>query len=509
MADRVPGGRDDAEAREAFEYDVFLSFASANQDAAGAICRTLREGGLRVFWAPDTLGDALGLSFVNAIGARLLGSRHFVLFWTAEAKESHWVQEEHETFYSQCYIRARGARRLVILPDGREPLSTLPGLLRNLQVARSAQEVLARLGGSGPAPTPKTSALPRTESPRSVHPVGEPAVSESFDPPAGTAIEGPLGMRMHFVPSDVYTIGSPENEPGRYDNETQHEVRLTRGFWLGETPVTQGQWRQLVPGPKQPSYFKLGGDDLPVESINWFEAVEFANWLSDQEGLARCYELVSPKGTLGGGDFTCDEVIFAGLDCPGYRLPTEAEWEVAARAGTPTAIFTGALTLVGIKNSPELDPIAWYGGNSGVSYEGGIDSSRWPEMQFPAARSGPHPVGQKAANKWGFHDLLGNAFEWTGDRFGDYPTGRVVDPLGPPKGSDRVLRGGSWYSFAQGVRAAFRNRSVPSDRWYNLGFRLARGQSALQPKGAEPQVLRCALAPFAFPPPLHRVPRGL
>lgn len=490
MADRVPGGEDVAEAQEAFEYDVFLSFASANHEAADAICQTLREGGLRVFWAPDTLDDAMGRSFVNAIGARLLGSRHFVLFWTAEAKESQWVQEEHETFYSQCYIRARGARRLVILPDGREPLSTLPGLLRNLQVARSAQEVLARLGGSGPAPTPKTSVPSRTESPRSVHPASEPAVAASIDPPAGTATAGPLGLRMRFVPSGAYTIGSPEVEPGRSDDETLHEVTLTRGVWLGETPVTQAQWRQLVPGPKQPSYFKSGGDDLPVESINWFEAVEFANRLSDLEGLARCYKLIKPKGTLGGGDFTCDDVIFAGLDCPGYRLPTESEWEFSARAGTSTAIYTGALTLVGERNGPELDPIAWYGGNSGATYEGAIDGSKWTEMQFAAPRSGPHPVGKKAANKWGFHDLLGNVSEWTGDWYGDYPKGRVVDPLGPPKGPFRVIRGGSWFSDARDVRAAYRYHVDPSNRWDNLGFRFARGQSALQPRGAEPQVLR-------------------
>ena len=311
--------------------------------------------------------------------------------------------------------------------------------------------------------------------------------SRPSDPPAGTAIEGPLGTRMRFVPGGTYTIGSPEGEPGRFPNETQHEVRLTRGVWLGETPVTQAQWRQLVPGPKQPSYFKSGGDDLPVENINWFEAVEFANRLSDLEGLARCYKLIKPKGTLGGGDFTCADVIFSGLDCPGYRLPTESEWEIAARAGTSTAIYTGALTQVGANNGPELDPIAWYGGNSGVSYEGGFDSSSRPETQFAAARSGPHPVGQKAANKWGFHDLLGNVLEWTADWFGDYPTGRVPDPLGPPEGSYRVFRGGSWFSNARYVRAAFRDHSEPSHRWGNLGFRIARGQSALQPRGRSPR----------------------
>jgi len=472
LADRVPGGGEDAEGREAFAYDVFLSFASADHEAADVICRTLRLGGLRVFWAPDTLGDALGRDFTDAIEAGLLGSRHFVLFWTAQAKESPWVRAEHKAFYAQCYIRANGTRRLVILPDGREPISSLPVFLRNLQVARSAEEVLARLGGDGKIHAPRASPSPKVEPARSVHP----GVVEPADPPAGAAIDGPLGMRMRFVPSGTYTIGSPESEPGRYDNERQHEVRLTRGFWLGETPVTRALWKRLVPGPKQPSHFKSGGEDLPGESINWFEAAEFANRLSDLEGLARCYELVNPRGTLGGGDFTCNGALFAGLDCPGYRLPTEAEWEIAARAGTSTAIYTGALTLVGDRNGPELDPIAWYGGNSAVGYEGAYDSSKWPEMQFAAARSGPHPVGKRAPNPWGFQDLLGNVYEWTGDWFGDYPEGRAVDPLGPPRGSSRVVRGGSWYSSARNVRAAFRNRFDPSSRDNDLGFRLARGQ---------------------------------
>lgn len=262
---------------------------------------------------------------------------------------------------------------------------------------------------------------------------------------------------MRFVPAGIYRIGSPESEPNRDDDETLHEVQITRGFWLGETPVTQGQWKQLVTGPNQPSRFK--GDEFPVENINWYEAVEFANRLSDREGLARCYELVNPQGTLGGGDFTCDAVTFAGLDGLGYRLPTEAEWEIAARAGIDPS--------KGI--APDLGAVAWYGAN---------------------AKGTTHPVGKKAANAWGFHDLLGNVYEWTGDWLAAYPVGRVVDPRGPSRGSARVGRGGSWDSFARNCRAAFRFRNVPSVRGSDLGFRLARGQSALQPKRPEPKDLR-------------------
>ena len=129
---------------------------------------------------------------------------------------------------------------------------------------------------------------------------------------------------------------------------------------------------------------------------------------------------------------------------------------------------------MGKNNVPMLDRIAWYGGNSGVSYEGGVDCSDWKETQYPSTRCGTHPVGEKAANGFGLHDMLGNVWEWVEDRYGEYPGGSVTDPKGPATGSLRVRRGGGWSHDAYGSRSAYRAGVVPGNRYHYLGVRLLR-----------------------------------
>jgi len=317
-------------------------------------------------------------------------------------------------------------------------------------------------------PPPLQEAATKNAQQVPAEPLESPGATEKSAGPrklaAGTAWEGAIRMRFRFVPAGTYTIGSPKDEPGRTDGETPpHAVKLTRGFWLGETEVTQLQWEELV--PKNPSTFKKCGGDCPVEGVSWFEAVTFANLLSEREGLDHCYDIWDCSGEMGTESYSCDGVPFKGLDCLGYRLPTEAEWEVAARAGTTTAIYTGGLTLQGRWAAPELDLIAWYAGNSGDA---------------------THFARGKKANPWGFHDMLGNVFEWTWDSWQEeIPTTLVVDPLGPAQGAIRVFRGGSWYGNARYVRAAYRFGDQPSIRNSFLGFRLARGQVRSSP--AEPE----------------------
>jgi formylglycine-generating enzyme required for sulfatase activity len=208
-------------------------------------------------------------------------------------------------------------------------------------------------------------------------------------------------------------MGSPTSEPDRGADEVQHEVVLTRGFFLAETECTQGQWEMVMGG--DPSHFK--GAERPVEQVSWEEAVEYCRKLTAKQRA----EGILPDGWE-------------------WRLPTEAEWEYAARAGTTGARYG------------ELDTIAWYGGNSG---------------------SQTHPVKQKTANAWGLYDTMGNVWEWCADWSVDYSTGSVTDPKGPSSGSDRVFRGGSWRNGARYARSAVRYGFDPAIRRYFLGFRPA------------------------------------
>jgi formylglycine-generating enzyme required for sulfatase activity len=178
------------------------------------------------------------------------------------------------------------------------------------------------------------------------------------------------------------------------------------------------------------------------------------------------------------------------------RLPTEVEWERACRAGTTAATWVGDLTLRGDNDAPELDAIAWYGGNSGVGFDldNGHDSSGWPGRQHPHTRAGTHPVGRLEANPYGLHDMLGNVYEWcqdAGKGLGElypYVSESAVDPVPSHQGSYRVYRGGSWYSDARFVRAAYRFARTLGNRNDYLGFRLAGGQvSARNPPAGEPR----------------------
>lgn len=213
-----------------------------------------------------------------------------------------------------------------------------------------------------------------------------------------------LGMKFASISPGTFTMGDSSNGP-------PHQVTLTRGFSIQTTEVTQAQW-QAVMG-SNPSNFK--GDNLPVETVSWTDVQTFIEKLNSKG-----------QGT--------------------YRLPTEAEWEYAARAGSTTAYACG-------DSESCLGNMAWYGSNSGNK---------------------THPVGQKQPNAWGLYDMHGNVWEWVQDRYEPYSSGSVTDPMGSSSGSIRVNRGGSWFNDAFFCRSALRSSLDPSFRLNNLGFRLLR-----------------------------------
>ena len=226
-------------------------------------------------------------------------------------------------------------------------------------------------------------------------------------------ITNPLGIKLNLIPPGEFMMGSPESEEGRFSNETQHRVKITKPFYLSAHEVTQEQYERVMGSNPSSST----GDTKPVERVSWNDAVAFCGKLSDEEGVE-------------------------------YRLPTEAEWEYACRAGTTTAYSFG-------DDVAQLGEYAWYGKNSELI---------------------TYPVGEKLPNAWGLFDMHGNVVEWCQDWYGDYDLQVVSDPIGPASGDHgRVLRGGAFNLLPKFVRAALRvTNLVPDDRRPSRGFRLAR-----------------------------------
>ena len=222
-----------------------------------------------------------------------------------------------------------------------------------------------------------------------------------------------IGMEFILVPSGSFMMGADKKlEDASNDETPRHRVIISKAFYLGKFQVTQSQWVTVM--GDNPSEFK--GSSNPVENVSWDNVRSFVHKLNQMEGTDK------------------------------YRLPTEAEWEYAARADTESTYFFGY-------EDRDLGRYAWYAGNSGEK---------------------THPVGQKGANAWGLHDIHGNVWEWVQDWYdGDYYSqGRATDPQGPSSGKYRVMRGGCWYHNAGACRVAYRHYDWPDFRYYNYGFRV-------------------------------------
>jgi len=242
------------------------------------------------------------------------------------------------------------------------------------------------------------------------------------------AVTNSIGMELIEIPAGKFTMGSPAGEEGRQPNEEQVAVTLTKPFWLGKTEVTQGQWKQVMgTEPWEGENYGQSDNDCPATFVSFHDAVKFCGKLTDLERKA-------------GGLKDSEE----------YRLPTEAEWEYACRAGTTTAFSFG-------DDAKQLSEYAWFIGNtSGNPYL--------------------HKVGVKKPNPWGLHDMHGNVWEWCSDWYGDKLPGGA-DPVGTEWGAYRVDRGGSCGRDQDYCRSASR---FPTSvlRTVSRGFRVARSQSA-------------------------------
>lgn len=303
------------------------------------------------------------------------------------------------------------------------------------------------------------------------------STSDNDRPVAGKQWSLPLSgntvLEMPWIAPGTFIMGSPDTETGRKADEgPQTTVTMTKGYWLGKTELTIGQWKAVMGESLREHVIKMlhdetvydfGGqqkklrefmnfnpddpdrimanenDSLPMYFVSWDDAMEFCKKLTAQE---------KNNGRIPEG--------YA------YNLPTEAQWEYAGRAGTTTATFAGPLVMQG-RNAPVLNEIAWYGGNNTINYQG---------KKLGNSGAGPRNAGEKKANAWGLQDMPGNIWEWCRDVYGPYPGGTVTDPV-VTNGTGRVNRGGSWGSGASAERSASRASNPQAEKSAYRGFRIA------------------------------------
>jgi len=433
----------DAQGRELSDaffcpFDAVAGEGSTMISLTRLVERLDNEGGTNLFLVDacrDDFDPHRGLGKRSLSGDELVGrlpGNSAILFSCStgqQALEHEKAGGGHGVFFQQVIEGLRGAA--ADAETGEVGWDDLVGYVRK-RVNRLARELDPegarkadeRLSGNLQTPQQITNLVATPILARRVKPRGLDTITTST-----------AGITLKLIPDGTFRMGSPDGN-GEGDTHPQHEVRIARPFYLGVTEVSQAQYEAVM--GNTPSFFSATGKGMdnvagqstgqhPVETVSWLDAVKFCNKLSELEGRKPFYEIDG------------ETVRVPDWKAPGYRLPTEAEWEYAC-GGDPA----------------DLNEHAWSSDNSG---------------------SVTHPVGQKLTNRFGLHDMLGNVWEWCWDAYDKdyYKQSPRDDPTGPDAAgaADRVIRGGSWFSFPRSCRSADRHWSTPVNRYYYLGFRLA------------------------------------
>jgi formylglycine-generating enzyme required for sulfatase activity len=307
-------------------------------------------------------------------------------------------------------------------------LGQLPGLLvcalllgATIPLLRGAEPV-TRQRPAPPMRTHRAGSLPE------VSPMPSPATAPHM------VVDIPGLLDIVELPGGTFWMGSAEDDEQADDNEKPRHAVTVSGFAIGRVVVTRRLYREVM--AESPAAWERDRDDdlLPANHVRWFDAVAFCNRLSERQGLTSCYQIEG-------------EQVRWEQNANGYRLPTEAEWEYAARADTTTRWFCG-------DEPTELERYAWFDEDLSTGH--------------------PHPVGQKEPNPWSLYDMAGNVWEWCWDGYGPYTAEAVHNPIGTDTSAFRVLRGGAYLVGARVLRSAFRGWVVPGNRLDAIGFRVVR-----------------------------------
>jgi len=394
--------------------DIFLSYATEDRERLLPLIEALTQQGWSIFWDRTV---PVGQTWQEVMAEELEAAGSLLVFWSRNSITRKWVIEEAEEG-----IRRRLPIFQVLIDEVLPPLKFRSRQNDNLSAWDGTTTALAfqslvrkirRILGQPAEPEPRKPITPEIREPKP--PQGKLMErAGELEPRAAQEFTNSLGMQFVLIPAGTFMMGTAITEEGDEDEHPQHHVTLSQPFYLQTTPVTQGQWRHLMEG--NPSSFSNCGEDCPVEHVSWHDAQKFIKKLNQLERIDQ------------------------------YRLPTEAEWEYACRAGSTLSFCFG-------DEETELGHYAWYEDNSQES---------------------THPVGQLKPNAWGLYDMHGNVFEWCQDWYGEYAPEPVTDPTGPSSGEFRVLRGGSWDGEAGDLRSAYRHRLTPGYRYGHEGFRVAR-----------------------------------